>query len=117
MVKVHGPLMSNRASGKIGERLVFSQRASGQQVRFQRAQKDAITASRTAQRSEYTDAVGFWNNLEDETKMIFQDMAVGQHFTGYNLFIKLNLLGEVFDGDASIYGFRNYGLTIYGKLS
>ena len=55
--------MSNRASGKIGERLVFSQRKSGQQVRFQRAQKDVETDARTTQREYYSTAVSWWKTL------------------------------------------------------
>jgi len=68
MVKITGPLLSNTASGIIGERLVFSRRATGQQVRFQRAQKDVITATRTAQRFKFSMARDWWLMLNDSEK-------------------------------------------------
>lgn len=107
--------MSMKASGSVGPRLTFSQRKSGQQVRFQRAQNDVITDERTVQRLKYTTAVASWNGLDGGTKDTFDTLVVGQHMTGYNLFIKLHMLGSLVDGDASFYGFRNYGILIYGK--
>jgi len=118
MAKITGPLYSQNASGKIGERLVFSNRASGQQARYQRAQKDVVTTARTAQRTRYQDAVSSWENLDDVTKSIFVTLAShGLRYTGYNLFVKLYLLNGIIGNDESIYGYRNYGLTVYGKNS
>lgn len=115
MAKLTGPLFSNTASGSFGPRLTFSQRRSGQQVRFQRAQKDVITAGRTAQRALYILAVDAWDTLDDVIKNIFKSLAVGENFTGYNLFVKLHIAGEIFGSDTSIYGDRNYGIMVYGK--
>ena len=47
----------------MGPRLTFSQRKSGQQVRFQRAQADVITSTRTTQRGYFQTAAGWWNEL------------------------------------------------------
>lgn len=114
-MKVKGPLMSLEAKGLIGERLVFSKRSSGQQARFQKAQNDVSTVLRVAQRAKYILAVTAWNSLDTTTKIIFNALAVGQTLTGYNLFIKLHILGEIVGSDASIYGFRNYGIIMFGK--
>lgn len=115
MAKIGGPLMSDAASGHIGERLVFSRRASGQQVRFQRPQKDIVTLDRIVSRANYSAAVVAWNNLDGIMKEIWSNFSVGRGFTGYNLFVKMYLTGEIADSDSAVFGFRNYGLFIYGK--
>lgn len=53
MVKITRPLQSFSAHGTIAGGLTFSQRKSGQQVRWQRKQKDVVTPARTAQRAEF----------------------------------------------------------------
>jgi len=63
MVKIKHPLLSAEASGMIGPRLTYSKRASGQQVRIQKAQADVITDGRTAQRNFFIEAYGKWNDL------------------------------------------------------
>lgn len=45
--------MSEEASGTVGNLITFSKRKSGQQARYQRKQKDVITAPRTAQRDKF----------------------------------------------------------------
>lgn len=87
-MKVGGPLMSMEARGKIGERLVFSKRSSGQQARFQKAQKDVTTTTRTIQRNFYNTAVGMWNALTENEKDVFRVRAENLHMTGYNLYMK-----------------------------
>ena len=63
MAKLAGPLLSLQASGSLGPRLTFSQRKSGPQVRFQRAQADVITDARTTQREYFQTAVSWWHEL------------------------------------------------------
>ena len=63
MAKLKGPLFSNEASGSMGPRLTFSQRKSGQQVRFQKAQVDVITTDRTTQRDYFALGYAAWNTL------------------------------------------------------
>ena len=92
MVKITSPLMSMSASGKIGERLVFSQRKSGQQARFQKAQKYKETPKRIASQSDYTKAVSLWNKLTQIQKDVFKERAKNLKITGYNLFVKENIL-------------------------
>lgn len=88
MVKVHGPLMSMEARGKIGQRLVFSKRGSGQQARFQKAQKDVVTSLRTAQRDYYKDSVLIWNHLSVSEKLFYENLSKGKKYTAYNAFVK-----------------------------
>jgi len=60
MAKITGPLLSVAAHGSIGNELTFSQRASGNQVRFQRKQKDIITTARTTKRNIFATGVEDW---------------------------------------------------------
>lgn len=65
MAKIEGPLLSMGASGSMGPRLTFSQRKSGQQVRFQRKQKDYVNTARTTQRGYFQTAAGWWGEMTD----------------------------------------------------
>lgn len=60
MAKVTGPLLSETAHGTIAGTLTFSLRKTGQQVRFQRKQKDKITPLRTLQRDRFILALEAW---------------------------------------------------------
>lgn len=115
MAKITGPLFSQTASGSVGARLTFSQRKTSRQARFQNSQKDIITSRRTPYRVLYSAAVSAWNCLDLITKDAFRVFAVGMRITGYNLFVKLHISGDIVGCDASIYGFRNYGIIVYGK--
>jgi hypothetical protein len=68
MPKVSGPLFSASAHGTIGERLTFSRRASGQQARFQRPQKDRITSARIPQRYKFSQGLTLWRSLSSIEK-------------------------------------------------
>ena len=114
MAKIKGPLLSLTASGKIAERLVFSLRKSGQQVRFQRGQKDVITVARLNQRGVYSAAVLAWNILSDLSKIEWISEAKELQLTGYNLFMQ-NYLGNYINGHAkAYYGIAIFGDSIYG---
>jgi len=114
MAKVKGPLLSINASGKIGERLTFSLRNSGQQVRFQRKQRDIITSSRTAQRTIYTAGILAWNNLTSGEKLTYVSLAYKMYMSGFNYFMQLYLTGQIGVQDSAIYGVGIYGTAIYG---
>lgn len=116
MAKIKGPLLSKTASGKIAERLVFSIRSSGQQVRFQKGQKDIITESRQGQRGVYSAAVEAWNLLSDVAKIEWISEAKALQLTGYNLFMQ-NFLGDYVNGHArAYYGIAIFGDSIYGSV-
>lgn len=87
MAKSNGPLFSMEARGTVGDCLTFSKRKSGQQVRFQRKQKDRITALRTANRSIFLAAVAAWSALTSEQKAVYNERAKSQNLTGYNLYV------------------------------
>ena len=99
MAKITGPLLSATASGKIGERLTFSQRKSGQQARFQRAQKDVVNDSHLLVRAKYSEACVAWGLLFNEEKQVYRNLAQGKPLTGFNQFVKAYML----DPNFSIY--------------
>lgn len=83
--------MSNTASGKIGQRLVFSRRKSGQQARFQKAQKiKNISSSQSDQKSLYRVIYACWFSLSSVEKKVFDDEALAEnlHMSGWNLFLR-----------------------------
>jgi hypothetical protein len=88
MAKITGPLMSMTASGLVGARLVFSNKKTGQQVRFQRSNIDANSFDQKTNRAVYQDAVAEWNLLSAAEKKVWKDQAVGRSLTGFNLFIQ-----------------------------
>jgi len=49
-MKIKSPLFSQSVSGTIADALTFSNRKTGQQVRFQRKQKDVLTAKNSSKR-------------------------------------------------------------------
>ena len=71
MVKLTGPLLSQEASGTFGPRLTFSRKKTGQQVRFQRKQKDYVNAARTTQRGYFQMAAGWWGEMTAEEQAGF----------------------------------------------
>lgn len=102
-MKVNGPLFSTEARGSVTDSLTFSKRTSGQQVRFQRKQKDVITTGRTTQRSKFSAAILRWKTRDfgvDEFGLSFFGMdtadferiATLYYITGYNYFLQDYLL-------------------------
>lgn len=78
-MRVTLPLQSLTAHGTIAGNLTFSVRHGRQLARFQRKQKDRITAPRTAQRNKFAVAMSMWP-LHDFGKMQFGYNLVGSHF-------------------------------------
>ena len=64
MAKLTSPLHSLSARGTIAGGLTFSIRPSGQQVRWQRKQKDIITSARSAQRAKFLLGRDSWNEQD-----------------------------------------------------
>ena len=63
MAKLQGPLLSESAHGTIGGALTYSSRTTAKQVRYQRKQRDVITAARTTQRGYFQTAAGWWGAM------------------------------------------------------
>ena len=98
MTKITGPLFSENASGTIAGFLTFSKRSTGQQVRWQKKQKDAESAGQVAQRADFSTAsvacrffeygvISFGAALFGAEKSIFDLAAKGKPVSGYNLCI------------------------------
>ena len=68
MAKLNGPLLSVNAHGSIAKRITYSKRYTGNQVRFQRANKDANTSSQQTQRALFLEALEKWNSLTPSEK-------------------------------------------------
>ena len=110
-MKVQSPLMSLEARGLIGERLVFSKRSSGQQARFQLAQKSKNSVLQIDQKNSYSVAVSEWNSLSLLEKQVYIDNARDKHYTGYNAYLKQNIISLL----DSFYGVVLYGGGLYGS--
>ena len=92
MAKITGPLMSAEASGLIGERLTFSNRKSGRQVRFQKAQKtDNPTWKQTDEQSLYRVIYARWLSFTIAEKKVYNDLVIEKNLkmSGWNYFLKL----------------------------
>lgn len=115
MAKASGPLHSVGASGSIAGELTFSKRSSGQQVRFQRKQKDVLTPGREAQREQYSAAVATWNELPASMKGVLAGLNPSAGQSTYNFFVHLFLTGPWPGPGPSIYGEREHGVLEYGR--
>lgn len=89
MAKLKGPLLSLSASGTFGPRMTFSMRKTGSQVRIQNKQKDKISVLQSKVRGLYSLAVFGWNNLTQNKKDIYIELAKTKNMSGYNYFIKV----------------------------
>jgi hypothetical protein len=91
MAKVFGALHSDAASGMVGDRLTFSRRKTGQQVRFQKAQVvDSASWSQLDNQSLYRAAYDRWICFSAAEKKVYNDKAEAQklQMSGWNLFLK-----------------------------
>lgn len=99
MAKLGGPLLSEMASGSVADFLTFSKRKTGQQVRWQKKQKDVLTILRFTQRNKFLNAslacrfmeygVAIYGvSLYGNEKDIYELAAKNKDLTGYNLCIK-----------------------------
>jgi len=97
MAKLKGPLLSINAHGSIGKRITYSQRASGNQVRFQRANHDRKSASQLSERTLFLEALGKWDDLTNSQKEQWNEFNRGAGaayrvqkglITGFHCFMK-----------------------------
>ena len=68
MAKITGPLLSQEAQGSVSPCFTFSNRKTGQQVRWQNKQKDRVTPDRTVQRQKFSLGLDLWRSLPDNEK-------------------------------------------------
>jgi len=97
-MKAKGPLFSKEARGTIADVLTFSHKRTGQQVRFQKKQKDANTLPQGVQRLKFLNAstacrffeygVAIYGvSLYGTDKSFYDEKAEKKEMTGYNLCI------------------------------
>jgi len=77
MAKLNGPLLSVNAHGSIAKRITYSKRYTGNQVRFQRANKDANSSLQQTERALFLDARDHWLLLTDEEQEQWSDYNKG----------------------------------------
>lgn len=92
MAKLKKPLMAEDAHGSFGTVLTFSKRTSGNQVRYQKKQKDVLTAAGALRRAKYAAGAARWHNYSDAMKKNWGVLAVKEKITGFNLFMRNWLL-------------------------
>ncbi len=115
MAKVKNPLMSISASGSIANNLTFSIKKTGQQVRWQKKQKDVESVARNLQRSAYSKAVIGWRLLDQEEKDNWKMLAGCSSLTGYNLFVREHIAGKISDDSFAFFGSGVLGVCILGN--
>lgn len=64
MAKLTFPLMSLSAHGTIAKNLTFSERKTGNQVRWQKKQKDVLTTARETQRNKFKSYREAWDMFD-----------------------------------------------------
>ena len=98
-MKVKGPLLSKEARGTAADVLTFSIKQTGQQVRYQKKQKDKNSALQQSQRADFLNASFacrfmdygesfFGASIYGHEKTPYNELAKNKGYTGYNLCIK-----------------------------
>jgi len=115
MPDVKMPLLSASASGTIAELLTFSRRKGKQKVRYQRKQKDANSTDQRPRRNLITDGIIAWNALSPAEKEVYDVNAMGQHMSGYNLFLSQYMKSQSPPDSTSRFGLRMFAFYEFGK--
>lgn len=121
MVKCKNPLFSQKASGSIAHFLTFSERKSGQQVRWQK--KQVVTAPSELQantQSLYRLIYARWLSFNDSERAAYNEQANAQklQMSGWNLFLKLATANPLtYLGLAGYWSFNNTNLGTVADLS
>ena len=92
MAKVRGPLLSKFCSGSIGDRLTFSVRKSGQQARFQRAQKiKSLTWKQADNQTLYRLIYSYYSIFPEFLRDFLNSLVntLGLSMTGWNAYFKI----------------------------
>lgn len=95
MAKVKGALFSITAGGKLGNGISFQGGPSGTRAQLIPTHRDMQTAGQMSVRGSFQSAVSAWNALDGASKAYYETLAAGQAITGYNLYVKLFMLGQI----------------------
>ena len=93
MPKVKGPLFSISAHGTMKGAITFQGSPSGPRVQKVPRHRDMRTAAQTSWRDFFVVGVTSWHELDAGSKAYYNTLAKGQGMTGYNLYMKLYLIG------------------------
>lgn len=88
MVKINGPLFSEGSSGALGEHLIFSNCKGVNYVKKFAAPANPNSARQFQCRTIFSDAIEAWQELDSETKSLYNYRSQKLGISGYNLFVK-----------------------------
>ena len=95
MAKVTGPAFSVDAHGALGDGICFTRCMKGNRVILLPTHKDANSALQSVQRTSFITGKSMWKALSAASKAYYNTLAEGLAMTGYNLYIKKVLLGQI----------------------
>jgi len=95
MAKVTGPAFSVDAHGELGGGICYTGCKSGHRVILTPKPGNPNSASQAAHRASFHSAKSAWKLLSPASKAALNAEADLLHMTGYNLYIKRALLGEI----------------------
>ena len=95
MAKVTGPAFSVDAHGALGDGICFTRCMKGNRVILLPTHKDANSALQSVQRTSFSTGKSMWKALSAASKAYYNTLAEGLAMTGYNLYIKKVLLGQI----------------------
>ena len=95
MAKVTGPAFSVDAHGELGKGICFTRCKSGHRVILTPQPANPNSASQSAHRASFHSAKSAWKLLSPASKTALNAEADLLHMTGYNLYIKRSLLGQL----------------------
>lgn len=95
MAKVTGPGFSLDAAGTLGGAITFQKSMKGHRVGLVPTHKDAFSTGQSIHRVSFNQARSMWKALSAGSKASYNVEAESQQMTGYNLYIKKVLLGQI----------------------
>lgn len=115
MAKVNYPLYSFEARGNIKKCITYSKNVSGNIVK--KCPKSRVEPSEDQEkiRGYYSEGVNTWNNMTEEEKKIYDIMAIGTIYSGYNLFIGQYISNKIEQEEWGKYGSGKYGVNRYAE--
>jgi len=89
------PYGDPQAHGTLSNTLTFIRRRGIVYARPYKVPKDPRSAGQITQRQLFFDAVASWHTLTSGTQAYYNNSAIGQSYTGFNLYVSLYMLGTL----------------------
>jgi hypothetical protein len=96
MAKVKGPLFGMSAHGTLGDVITFQDGVAGPRVMIVPKHGDKYSTGQSIVRASYFRVVSQWNALSPASKALYDTLAMAKAMTGYNLYIQMCMLGQVY---------------------